>query len=127
MFLNTPRVNKGRRYSRIDGSWPVVILTTRGAAAAETRNISPHGTFVVCDKPLPPKEELRLYIMFSNRRYLDILAVVAWSYPYGSMEDATPCGMGLQFTRISNADREFISSLASGYLLAESEKGSYTT
>jgi hypothetical protein len=63
--------------------------------------------------------------MFPNRRYLDILAEVTWSYPYGSLEDATPCGMGVRFTRISDADREFISSLASGYLRAESAKESF--
>jgi hypothetical protein len=103
----------------------VVILTTRGALAAETRNISPHGAYIVCERPLPPKEELRLYVMFPNRRYLDILAEVTWSYPYGSLEDATPCGMGVRFTRISDADREFISSLASGYLRAESAKESF--
>jgi len=125
IFLNTSTVNKERKYPRIEGSWPVVILTTRGALAAETRNISIHGAFVVCDKPLPPKEELRLFIMFPNRRYLDILAEVTWSYPYGSMEDKTPCGMGLRFSRISAADREFISSLASGYLRTASEQGSF--
>ena len=122
MLLNTSKVHNERKYHRIEGSWPVVILTSRGALAAETTNISPDGTFVVCDKPLPPKEELRLFIMFPNRRYLDIAAEVTWSYPFGSLEDATPCGMGLRFTRISDADTEFISSLASGYLRAESEK-----
>ena len=125
IFLNTSVVNKERRYPRIEGSWPVVILTTRGALAAETRNISPYGAFVVCDKPLPPEEELKLFIMFPNRRYLDILAKVTWSYPYGSMQDKTPRGMGLRFTRISAADREFISSLASGYLRTASEQESF--
>ena len=120
--MNTSTVNNERRYDRIESIWPVVILTTRGALAAETRNISPQGAYIVCDKPLPPKEELRLYVMFPNRRYLDILAEVTWSYPYGSLEDTTPCGMGVRFTWISDADREFISSLASGYLRAESTK-----
>ena len=122
MLLHTSTVHNGRKYHRIEGSWPVVILTTRGALAAETRDISPDGTFVVCDKPLTPREELRLFIMFPNRRYLDIAAEVTWSYPYGSMEDTVPCGMGLRFTRISDADCEFISSLASGYLRAEFER-----
>ena len=123
--MNTSTVNNERSYPRIEGIWPVVILTTRGALAAETRNISPHGAYIVCERPLPPKEELRLYVMFPNRRYLDILAEVTWSYPYGSLEDATPCGMGVRFTRISDPDREFISSLASGYLRAESAKESF--
>ena len=125
MVFNTSTVNRERRISRIEGSWPVVVLTPSGALTAETRNISPQGAFIVCDRPIPPREELRLFIMFPNSRYLDILAKVTWWYPYGSMEDKTPRGMGLRFTRISDADREFISSLASGYLRAESEKGSF--
>ncbi len=120
MLMDTSPVTNQRQCSRIEGSWPVVMLTNRGALAAETRDISPDGAFIVCDRPLPQKERLRLFVMFPNRRYLDILAEVTWSYPHGSVVDNLPCGMGLRFTRISDADREFIASLASGYLRAES-------
>ena len=63
--------------------------------------------------------------MFPNSRYLDIRSEVTWSYPYGSDKDATPSGMGVRFLETSEADREFISSLSSGYLQAEFEKGNY--
>lgn len=105
-----------RKHIRIEGSWPVVIQTGHGAQVAETSNISPQGAYIVCDRPLPSKTELRLFIMFSNRRYVEIPAQVIWSYPYGSSLDITPSGMGVRFTRVDDADREFISSLSLGYL-----------
>ena len=120
MLMDTSPVTNQRQCSRIEGSWPVVMLPNRGALAAETRDISPDGAFIVCDRPLPQKERLRLFVMFPNRRYLDILAEVTWSYPHGSVVDNLPCGMGLRFTRISDADREFVASLASGYLRGQS-------
>ena len=123
--LDTSQWNEARKYPRSKGSWPVVILTNRGALIAETRNISPQGAFIFCERPLPPEEKIRVLIMFPNSRYLDIPSEVTWSYPYGSDKDATPSGMGVRFLEISEADREFIASLSSGYLQAEFEKGSY--
>lgn len=103
----------------------MVILTSRGALIAETRNISPQGAFIFCERPLPPEEKIRVLIMFPNSRYLEIPSEVTWSYPYGSDKDAIPSGMGVRFLEISEADREFISSLSSGYLQAEFERGSH--
>jgi Tfp pilus assembly protein PilZ len=114
--MDTLAVANKRKYIRIKGSWPVVVQTAHGALVAETRNITPQGAYIACDKPLPSKTELRLYIMFSNRRYIEMPAKVIWSYPYGSAVDNTPPGMGIRFTRVADADREFISSLSSGYL-----------
>ena len=114
-----------RRHPRIEGSWPVVIFTARGAQVAETRDISPFGAYIFCDHPPAPKESLRLFIMFPNRRYVDTSAEVAWYYPHGSEVDIPPRGMGVRFTDISEVDREFISSLASGYLESEREQGPF--
>ena len=104
-----------RQSIRFEGTWPVVVQTAHGALVAEATNISSQGAYINCDKPLPSKTELRLFIMFPNGRYVEILAKVIWSYPYGSAFDNTPPGMGVRFTRITDADREFISSLSSGY------------
>ena len=111
-----------RSYTRIEGNWPVVILTARGAQVAETRDISPFGAYIFCDNPPAPKEKVRLFIMFPNRRYVDTFAEVAWYYPHGSDVDIPPRGMGIKFMDISEVDREFISSLASGYLESEHEE-----
>ena len=121
--MDTTEWTETRKYPRSKGSWPVVIISDRGALIAETRNISPLGAFIFCDRPLPAQEKIRVLIMFPNQRYLDIPAEVTWSYPYGSYEDEPPCGMGVRFTEMTTADRDFISSLSSGYLKLELEKG----
>jgi len=123
--LDTSEWTEARRYPRSKGSWPVVLMTSRGALIAETRNISPQGAFIFCDRPLPAEDKIRVIIMFPNSRYLDLPAEVTWSYPYGSEKDDTPSGMGVKFTEISEADLEFISSLSSGYLRSEDEKGAF--
>jgi len=124
MTLDTQEWIEARKYPRSKGSWPVVVLTDRGALIAETRNIGPQGAFIFCERPLPPKTKFRILIMFPNKRYLDLPAEVTWSYPYGSVNDATPCGMGVRFTEIPEADRQFIASLSSGYLHSEFDKES---
>ena len=124
--MDTMEWTEARKYPRSKGSWPVVILTDRGAIIAETRNISPLGAFIFCDRPLPVEEKIRVLIMFPNRRYLDVPAEVTWSYPLGTENDDIPCGMGVRFVEISKADRDFIASLSSGYLQSEFEKGSLT-
>ena len=117
--MDTVALADKRKHIRIEGSWPVVIVTAHGAFVAETNNVTTQGAYIVCDKPLPSKTELRLFIMFPNSRYVEILAKVVWAYPYGSDIDNTPCGMGIRFTRVTDADREFISSLASGHLKSD--------
>lgn len=114
--MDTSVLANRRQCTRIDGTWPAVILTSYGALVAETSNITPHGAYIACDKPLPSKTGLKLFIMFPNRRYVEILAKVVWSYPYGTAADIMPRGIGVRFTSVSEADREFISSLSSGYL-----------
>ena len=124
MNLDTQEWTEARQYPRSKGSWPVVVLTDRGALIAETRNIGPQGAFIFCERPLAAEQRIRVLIMFPNKRYLDLPAEVTWSYPYGSVNDPTPCGMGVRFTEISEADQQFIASLSSGYLQSEFDRGS---
>ena len=82
--MDTSEWTDAREFPRSKGAWPVVIMTNRGALIAETRNISPQGAFIFCDRPPPPEAKIRVIIMFPNSRYLDLAAEVTWSYPYGS-------------------------------------------
>ncbi|UCG11311.1 MAG: PilZ domain-containing protein [Deltaproteobacteria bacterium] len=108
--MNTTNVTDRRRHTRVDVNWPVVILTQRGAVVGEAKNVGVSGAFILCRTPLLPKEKLKLIIMAPNRHSQSISAEVAWSNPYGSEseEEIPPCGMGIRFTKIAAADREFI-------------------
>jgi Tfp pilus assembly protein PilZ len=108
MFLNTRKVSEKRLSSRAEVSWPVVVLTSHGATVAETKNIGASGAFILCRAPLRPKDKLRVFVMAPNRNSINISAEVAWSNPLCSEEDDPPCGVGIRFTRISPADRQYL-------------------
>jgi Tfp pilus assembly protein PilZ len=83
-------------------------MTSQGATVAETKNIGASGAFILCRAHLRPKEKLRVFVMAPNRNSLNISAEVAWSNPLCSEEDSPPCGVGLRFTSISPADRQYL-------------------
>jgi len=115
MFLNTPAVSEKRSHSRVEVSWPVVLLTSQGATVAETKNIGASGAFILCRAQLRPKEKLRVFVMAPNRNSLNISAEVAWSNPLCSEEDRPPCGVGLRFTSISPADRQYLRDIIAAH------------
>ena len=106
--MNTPAVSEKRSHSRVEVSWPVVLLTSQGATVAETKNIGASGAFILCRAHLRPKEKIRVFVMAPNRNSLNISAEVAWSNPLCSEEDKPPCGVGLRFTSISPVDRQYL-------------------
>ena len=68
--MNTPAVSEKRSHSRVEVSWPVVLLTSQGATVAETKNIGASGAFILCRAQLSPKEKLRVFVMAPNRNSL---------------------------------------------------------
>ena len=105
-----------RTHRRAEIRWPIVISTNRGTIVGETRNIGVDGAFLFCPEPLRKRESLKLFIMAPDRHALEIPAQVIWSNPYGSEEDIPPRGMGVHFQKISDYDRDFISSVVSDHL-----------
>ena len=106
--MNTRAVSEKRLNSRAEVTWPVVVLTSHGATVAETKNIGASGACILCRAPLRPKDKLRVFVMPPNRNSINISAEVAWSNPLCSEEDNPPCGVGIRFTRISPADRQYL-------------------
>jgi Tfp pilus assembly protein PilZ len=83
-------------------------MTSKGPVVGETRNINEQGAFICCKEDIPPEERCRLFIMVPDHRPLVVPIEVCWSNPYGSEFDDTPCGVGVQFSKISPADRRAI-------------------
>ena len=106
--MNTRTASERRLTSRAEVSWPVVVLTSHGATVAETKNIGASGAFILCRAPLRPKDKLRVFVMAPNRNSINISAEVAWSNPLCSEDDDPPCGVGIRFTKISPADRQYL-------------------
>jgi hypothetical protein len=75
---------------------------------AEMENIGTNGAFIRCDKPLKPKEKFKLHIVTPNHSPLSASAEVAWLQVLCVGKDVPPCGMGIRFTRVSSAVRQYI-------------------
>jgi hypothetical protein len=115
MFLDTPVVPEKRLHSRAEVKWPVVILTSQGATVAETKNIGAGGALILCNAHLRPKEKVKAFVMAPNRTSINISGEVAWSNPLCSEQDSPPCGVGIRFTRISPADRQYLREIIGDY------------
>jgi hypothetical protein len=97
-----------RRHARVDVDWPAVVQHTSGGMVAEMENIGANGAFIRCDKPLRPREKFKLHIVTPNHSPLSASAEVAWLQVLCAEKDVPPCGMGIRFTRVSSAVRQYI-------------------
>lgn len=100
-----------RRDSRIHIDWVAVVRDNTGSSVAELEDISASGAFIRCEKPLRPKEQFKLQVVVPNRHPLSANAEVAWLHVSCENKELPSCGMGIRFTRIPRADRQFIHDL----------------
>ena len=98
-----------RQYVRAQVGYPVLVKSSRGFMVGQVRDISLGGAFICCQvpsepgkvSPMSPPLKIKGKVIRSNVHCLD---------------DETMChGMSVRFTRISDDDRRFISSLTSRY------------
>ena len=111
-----------RQHPRAAVSWPVIIKTTRGFMAGETKDVSFTGAFIRCREPLKPSEVLEVSISVSLLcPRVQATAEVVWSNSSSSDDDHGSRGMGVRFTRITDTDRELISALVADNLRPEEQ------
>ena len=115
-----------RNYVRAEVGYPVMVKSSRGLMVGQVKDISPGGAFICCQWPSEPGTVLKMTIRFSPMSPpLKAKGKVIRSHIY-CLDDETRChGMSVGFTKISDDDRRFISSLISGYLKSKSERGTF--
>jgi hypothetical protein len=106
-----------RRFPRIDVELPIFIDTSCGCTAGKTLNISVGGAFIRCSNSLTIPERFFLAITNLPRVHLHLpaKAELIWSNGYEQEGNCVFREIGVEFREISDADREFISALVSGY------------
>ena len=115
--MDKPTGRERRQHPRAVVSWPVIIKSSRGLMAGETKDVSYTGAFISCREPLKPNEVLEMSIsvsLLSPR--VQAIAEVIWSNPSSSDEEFKTCGMGVRFTKIDTTDHEMISALVADHL-----------
>ncbi|MCG6946721.1 MAG: PilZ domain-containing protein [Deltaproteobacteria bacterium] len=102
-----------RQHRRAKVSLPVTIETEQETLERITYNISPDGAFIRGQSPLELHEVIDMIISGPDRR-ITVKARVVWSSNQVPPEQDMPRGMGVEFIKISDEDRKFISSFISG-------------
>jgi hypothetical protein len=100
------------QHRRVKVSLPVTIKTEEETLERVTYNISPDGAFIRGLSPLELHEVIDMIISGPDRRIV-VKAKVVWSSTQVPPEQDMPRGMGVEFIKISDEDRKFISSLIS--------------
>ena len=101
-----------RQHSRAKVSLPVTIKIEEEILERVTYNISPDGAFIRGQSPLELHEVIDMIIIAPDRR-IEVKARVVWSSTQVPPEQDMPRGMGVEFIKISDEDRKFISSFIS--------------
>ena len=112
-FINASAfcISKPDVESAIVGSaieWPVWVEAAGKTIEATTKKISLFGAFVACPEPFDINEELTLNIKIEGREPIVIGAKVTWNNRHAEKTPKLVRGMGVNFIRISNGDRQFI-------------------
>jgi len=97
-----------RRYRRSVVSWPATVLTPQTQIEGRIENISPVGAFISFGESPPLEGDFRMVINPPNHQTINVVAKVIWSTVISAAEGSPGFGVGVEFIRISEADREFL-------------------
>lgn len=105
------RIGEQRRLSfRIKIEWPVRLKTRKGLVEGKTRDLSAGGAHIRCKEYLELNEPVQMTIEAPERKPIELAAVVVWSD--SKDESNRPRIIGVKFTEISEADRQYLEQVA---------------
>ena len=92
----TPRI-ENRLRPRMPITLSARMITAAGVIEGETENISLHGAFIRCQKPLEPGERLIVIVKLPSNQSFNSYAEVVWSRVPRPNDEGTSRGMGVKF------------------------------
>jgi len=101
-------VKERRRYPRTVVRWPVTVLTPQTQVEGQIENASAVGAFISFTESPPLEWSFRMLIKPPNHQTINVVAKVIWSTVLSAGEGAPRFGVGVEFTRISEGDRQFL-------------------
>lgn len=102
-----------REYSRVEVSWPVSIIASKGLVEGEVKNICFEGALIRCSELADVDEALELNIVIPEQDYLSISVGVeiVWSKTHESEDRSqTTYDLGVRFVEISEEDLQLLSN-----------------
>ena len=113
-----------RNHPRAQITLPIVLDAPQQLMTGETVNISVDGVFISCKEPLKKKQIFNLAIIDVPLLHCRLVATarVIWSNVHPPTVGILPRGMGVQFIRISEEDRQYLSVAVSEHLRFENQE-----
>ena len=108
-----------RQHPRVAISWPLELEPPYDNLKVQLKDISRGGAFIVCRKPLPLNEKLRLCIKVPQKEELLLNAVVVWSNSNVPQDKVIHRGMGVKFAQNTKKARQRLEDAISNQLKAE--------
>ena len=88
---------ENRQHPRMPITLPARMVTAIGVMEGETENVSLHGAFIRCQKPLEPGERLIVIVKLPSNPSFNSPAEVVWSRVSRPNDERTSPGMGVKF------------------------------
>ena len=85
--------------TRLDGSYPARVRTSQESFAAEAKEITLVGAFIICDQPLAVGEPLELSLELHEP--VSLQATVTWNNSNVPREEILVSGMRVRFLDVS--------------------------
>jgi c-di-GMP-binding flagellar brake protein YcgR len=110
-----PFESEKKRSPRADVDWPVIIETAQKRIKGKILNISAVGAFICCEAAVESDEMFAIAISVPLLNQHIVASAKVKRADFHCLDDEIMShGMGVEFTRISDKDRELISKLVSG-------------
>ena len=90
---------ENRQHPRMPITLPARMVTTVGVMEGEMENVSPHGAFIRCQKPLEPGERFMVIANLPSNPSFNSLAEVVWSRVPCPSDKRISSGMGVKFIK----------------------------
>lgn len=112
-----------QRSPRADVNWPIILETAQDRIKGKVLNLSAVGAFICCQEAVDSDEIFAMAISVpSLNRHIVLSAKVIRADFHCLDEEAMSHGMGVEFIRISDEDRELISKLVADRLNEKRER-----
>ena len=118
-LLTNSQKSKGeekRQHPRVAISWPIELEPPYESIKGQLKDISRGGAFIVCRKPLPLNEKLRLCVKVPEQEELLLNAEVVWSNINVPQDQVIHRGMGVKFTQNTHKTRRRLEDVISTHL-----------
>ena len=92
---------ENRQHPRMPITLPARIITVTGVMEGEMENVSLHGAFIRCQKPLEPGERLMVVVKLPSNPLFNSHAEVVWSRVSRPNDEEASPGMGVKFINLT--------------------------